>query len=36
MAKALLEKETLNSKDIEAIMKGAGEEVKEEPGAEAS
>jgi cell division protease FtsH len=36
MAKALLEKETLNGKDIDAIMKGAGVEVKEESGAEES
>ena len=33
MAKALLEKETLDGKDIEAIMKGAGIRVKEETGA---
>jgi len=31
-----LEKETLDSKDIDAIMKGAGVKVKEESGAEES
>jgi cell division protease FtsH len=36
MAKALLEKETLDGKDIDAIMKGVGAEVKEESGAEES
>ena len=33
MAKALLEKETLDGKDIDAIMKGAGIQAKEETGA---
>jgi len=36
MANALLEKETLDSKDIDAIMKGTGAQVKEESGAEES
>jgi cell division protease FtsH len=36
MAKALLEKETLDGKAIDAIMKGAGAQVKEESGAEES
>ena len=34
LAKALLERETLDGKDIDAIMQGDGREVKEPSGAE--